>query len=469
MDEATIRVLQGKLLCDFGFFTRFFFKALHNKAFFYAPHIDRIVRNLECVARQEITRDIINLPPRYGKTETAVKSFMAWGLANNPAARFMHLSYADSLVKDNSDAVRDIVKCPEYAQLFPDTVISDKTDSKNKWYTTAGGGIYAVSTGSPITGFGAGIFGDRVYRGTGSPADGFGGAIIIDDPIKPVDAYSDNIREGINSRVNNTFMSRLNTEDTPFIVIMQRLHDNDMTGFLLKGGTGEHWDNLVMKAIQDDGTPLYPEKHSLEDLEKKRKADPEVFAAQYQQSPYVEGGNIFKKEYFRYYRPGELPRSFDRKIQSWDLAFKDAASSDNVCGTVWGLKGPDYYLLDLVCSRMSFVQTMEAIILISRKYPDAVAKYIEAKANGDAIISMLGNRLNGLIPVTPRESKVARAHAVTPLFMAGNVFFPESATWLPAYEQEMIAFPNVAHDDRVDSTTQALSQTMVRPNLWDNL
>ena len=126
---------------------------------------------MEAVSRGDIKRLIINIPPRYGKTICAVQMFMPWCLANNPKARFMHLSFADSLVKDNSDAVRDTVKCDASRYLFPQCVVSPKTDSKEKWYTTQNGGLYAVSTGAPITGFGAGTFRSRVYSGTGSAAD----------------------------------------------------------------------------------------------------------------------------------------------------------------------------------------------------------------------------------------------------------------------------------------------------------
>ena len=460
-------VLTSKLLTDFGFFVRWTYKTMYGRRFEYAPHIDRIVRTMESVARGDITRLIINMPPRYAKTEVAVKMFMDWSLANNPNARFMHLSYSDSLVTDNSDAVRDCLKSDFFRELFPDTVISRKTDAKDKWYTTKGGGLYAVSTGAPITGFGAGIKGERVYTGTGSPADGFGGAIIIDDPHKADDAKSDIARERVNSRYMGTIDTRKNDEKTPVIVIMQRLHDHDMSGFLLGGGSGEKWDHLVLKAVQDDGTPLWPTKHSIDDLERKREADPEMFASQYQQSPMVATGNIFRKEWFRYYDPYELPTMFDRVFQSWDLTFKKAVHTDYVCGTVWGKKGADFYLLDMVHEKMSFTESLRNILQMTQKYPSATAKYIEEKANGDAVMDVLREKVSGIIPVVPRESKLARAHAVTPLFQAGNVRLPRNAPWIFDYEDEMTKFPNASHDDIVDSTTQGLSQEMQKLSIWD--
>lgn len=463
-------VLTSKLLTDFGFFTRFFFKQMTGRQFVTAPHHKIIDEKMKAVARGDIRRLIINIPPRYGKTEKGVRMFIPWCLASNPRGRYMHLSYADSLVKDNSDYIRDIIKCPAYRYLFPDVEISQKTDSKEKWYTTKGGGLYAVSTGSPITGFGAGDFGDRQYQGTGSDADGFGGAIIIDDPLKPADAFSDLKRERINARFNNTIASRVNNPGvTPIVVIMQRLHDHDMAGFLMDGGSGEPWEILSLPAINEDGTALWPEKHTIEQLEAMKAADPETFAAQYMQSPMVATGNVFKREWFRYWDDASLPRMFDTMFQSWDMTFKNTAHADNVCGQLWGKKGPNFYLLDCVCEKMTFMESLRHVLLMTEKYPSATAKYIEAKANGEAIMNVLNERVPGIIPVTPKESKLARAHAVTPLFQAGNVYLPKNAPWLFDYEDELTKFPNATHDDRVDATTQGLSQAMNSFSLWDVL
>lgn len=468
-DPAVREVLTSKLLTDFGFFTRFMFRQVYRKKMSFAPHHERIARTMSAVARGDIRRLIINIPPRYSKTEMAVKFFVPWCLANNPRARFMHLSYADSLVKDNSDFIRDTVKSEAFASLFPDTVVSRKTDSKEKWYTTRNGGVYAVSTGSPITGFGAGIFGERIYTGTGSDADGFGGAIIIDDPLKPGDADSDLKRERINARFNNTISSRTNDESTPIIVIMQRIHEHDMAGFLIDGGSGEPWEVLSMPAINEDGTPLWPEKHSIETLRMMEKADPQTFAAQYMQSPMVASGNIIKKEWFRYYDEKSVPLYFDKMFQSWDLTFKNSKGSDYVAGTVWGKKGPNFYLLHLVRERMSFTETIAAMAQVSKAFPSAIAKYVEEKANGDAVMDTLGSKITGIIPVTPKESKIARVHAVTPLFQAGNVYFPQGAPWLYKLEDELTKFPNDEHDDMVDSVSQGLSQEMESASVWDFL
>ena len=305
-------VLTSKLLTDFEFFNRFFFKRIYGRKFVMGEHHHLIAEKMRAVARGDIRRLIINIPPRYSKSEMVVRSFIAWTMANNPKARFMHLSCSDDLVNDNSDAIRLILKDDAFRYLFPQTEISRRTDAKDKWYTTANGGLYAVSTGGQITGFGAGDFGNRQYQGTGSDADGFGGAIIIDDPLKAQDATSDTKRERINSIFTSTIESRVNNPGvTPIVLIMQRLHDHDMAGFLLGGGNGEPWESLVLPAIKEDGTPLWPEKHSIDQLLRMKAADPETFAAQYMQSPMVADGNIFKREWFRFYDKKSLPVIFD--------------------------------------------------------------------------------------------------------------------------------------------------------------
>lgn len=403
-------------------------------------------------------------------SEMVVRSFIAWTMANNPKARFMHLSCSDDLVNDNSDAIRLILKDDAFRYLFPQTEISRRTDAKDKWYTTANGGLYAVSTGGQITGFGAGDFGNRQYQGTGSDADGFGGAIIIDDPLKAQDATSDTKRERINSIFTSTIESRVNNPGvTPIVLIMQRLHDHDMAGFLLGGGNGEPWESLVLPAIKEDGTPLWPEKHSIDQLLRMKAADPETFAAQYMQSPMVADGNIFKREWFRFWDKNSLPVIFDRVFQSWDFTFKKTAHTDNICGLLWGQKGANYYLLERVWGKKTFRESLRAMIQMTENHPEALAKYVEAKANGEAVMDMLNEHVSGIIGVNPTESKIARAHAVTPLFEAGNIYVPDPsiAPWIMEYIDELTKFPNATHDDQVDATTQGLSQTWHRKSLWD--
>jgi predicted phage terminase large subunit-like protein len=275
-------------------YTKFFFKSKTGRKFVVSRHHKRICNALDDVISGKIRKLIINIAPRYGKTELAVKNFISYGLALNPSSKFIHLSYSDDLAHDNSEEIRDIVKSEEYQRLFPYVQIKRGTDSKKKWNTTAGGGVYAVSTGGQITGFGAGEVDDIDDKEIGAEIDSiskgtkFAGAIVIDDPIKPEDALSDVKREKINQRFETTIRNRVNSRNTPIIIIMQRLHENDLCGYLMKTEPGE-WTVLSLPAIENEANgkevPLWDFKHTLNELHHLNKINPFTFETQYMQNP----------------------------------------------------------------------------------------------------------------------------------------------------------------------------------------
>ena len=251
-DIEVLAVAKAKCLKSFLFFTRYFFKKRFNKKFVIGEHHLQIADVLQRVYSGEITRLIINIAPRYGKTELAVKNFIAMGLAINPAAKFIHLSYSDDLALDNSEDTKNIVTSSEYQELFPEVQIKKNSDSKKKWYTTKGGGVYATSAAGQVTGFGAGQVDDIDFIAGGENGL-FGGALIIDDPIKPEDADSELQRERINTRYDSTIVNRVNSRNTPIIIIMQRLHERDLCGYLMEDDS-DHWHVLSLSCIKEDGT-----------------------------------------------------------------------------------------------------------------------------------------------------------------------------------------------------------------------
>jgi predicted phage terminase large subunit-like protein len=435
----------------------FLFEKIKKEEFLESWHHKSICDVLIKVYKGELTYVIINLPPRYTKTEIVIKAFVSWCIAKNPKSKFIHLSYSDDLALDNSSAIREIIKSDEFQDFWPINIKQD-SDSKKKWYTENGGGVYATSTGGQITGFGAGLVQDP-----DEPYE-FGGAILIDDPLKPDDASSDTIRLRMNQRFNNTIKSRVNSNRTPIIIIMQRLHEDDMAGFLLNGGSEFDFFHLNLPALNEDGPSeydprevgeaLWPAKHTEEDLEAMRVADANTFAGQYQQRPSPEEGNIFK--WFYYYK--ELP-PLNYKILSWDFTFKKGKNTDYVVGTCWGrcYKG-DYYLIDLVRAKMSFTETLDSVKLFALKHPDYKACLIEEKANGSAIMDSIKEEIKRVIAINPTESKEERAEAVAPLYRGKNVFLPDPviAPWINDFVNEHKNFPNGKHDDQVDSSTQAL-------------
>lgn len=245
------------------YFSRYFFKQRTGGKMIVAPHHKLINETLERVVSGEIQRLIINVPPGYTKTELATINMIAHGIALNARARFMHLSYSHNLALLNSSTARAIVKSKAYQDMWP-MVLRDDSDSKAMWWTEQGGGVYASSAAGQVTGFRAGHM-----------EDGFQGALIIDDPVKPDDAYSETVRGGVNNRFNETIKSRLAVETTPMIVIMQRIHYHDLSGYLLRGGSGEMWYHLNLPVIIDnsqsyteqypDNTHAIPIEHGLPD------------------------------------------------------------------------------------------------------------------------------------------------------------------------------------------------------------
>jgi len=428
-------------------YVKWSFKQKTGKDFIVNHHHTVICEYLERVFNQEITRLIINIAPRYSKTELAVKCFIEWCLAKVPHSKFIHLSYSDMLALDNSSQIREDIKSDWYQSYWSFDTKTD-SDSKAKWYTTQGGGLYATGTAGSITGFGAGV-----------TDDSFGGCIVIDDPQKPSEAYSDEIRRKTNERLNNTILSRLNNpKKTPIIIIMQRLHEMDMTGYCLGGGTGEKWTHLSLPALDENNSPLWPLKHDYNQLMAIKASDNKTFSGQYMQSPAPAEGALFKRSWFKFYR--ELPANMHQTVMAWDFAVKEKDTSDYTVGMVMGRVGSEKYVLDMVRDRMSFPSACQAVVALSAKWKNAHKKIVEDKANGSPIVDTLKKSISGLVLVTPTKDKVFRANAVSPDVEAGNVYLPDPsiAPWVNDFINELCSFPYAPHDDIVDAFAYALME-----------
>lgn len=425
------------------------FKQKTGKEFIVNEHHLKICRALERVFRGETRRLIINIPPRYSKTELAVKAFIEWCLAKVPDSKFIHLSYSDPLALDNSSSIRESIKSDWYQQHWPMKTKKD-ADSKAKWFTEYGGGVYATGIEGSITGFGAGRTGP-----------GFGGALIIDDPIKPSDALSGETRKRINRRLNDTLISRLNNpQETPIILIMQRLHEEDMSGFCLAGGTGEAWEHLCLPALDENDEPLWPLKHTKEQLQAMRKADAQTFAGQYMQRPSPQQGIIFQRSWFPFYR--EMPPRFDQVVMGWDFAVKGKTTSDYTVGIVMGRIRADKYVLDIYRKKVNFPDACQALIQMCQRWPQAHKKIVEDKANGSPLVDTLKHQVPGLVLVNPTTDKVQRANAVAPECQSGNIYVPDPQIypWVTDLLDELCVFPKGVHDDQVDAFCYALSDLM---------
>lgn len=360
-----IDIIKTWTLQDILHFTRYFFKHNQNRKFVVGNHHILIANALNKVLQGETKRLIINIAPRYGKTELAVKNFIAMGLALNPKAKFIHLSYSDDLALDNSDGVRDIMETPEYQQLF-DTRLDNR--GKKKWYTTEGGGLYATSSSGQVTGFGAGLVDDEEENSIEEflPAiDGldFGGAIILDDPIKPDDANSATIRNKVNNKFETTIKNRVNSRKTPIIIIMQRLHTDDLCGKLIRE-EGDEWEVLSMPCIttseEGDEVALWPFKHTLEELKKEKSKNSMVFETQYMQNPKPLEGLMYDRD-FRIHEAIPYCKTSTRK------AYVDTADTgkDYLCAIIYEEQPHANYVLDILYTQkpMEFTEPRLAELL----------------------------------------------------------------------------------------------------------
>jgi predicted phage terminase large subunit-like protein len=281
-------------------------------------HFLTICRELESVFDGKGKRLIINVPPRYGKTELLIH-FVAWCLAQYPDSNFLYISYAHSLAKKQTQTIKSIIEMKEYQDIFNVRIKGD-TSAKDNFELEEGGSVYAAGAGGSITGRGAGI----------NSCNRFGGAIVIDDIHKPDEVTSDTIRQGINEWYYNTLQSRINSPNTPIIFIGQRLHEDDLAANLIKEG----WKSLIIPAIDKSGNPLHPTMHDLSALKKMQEQSPYIFASQYQQDPQPAGGGIFKPEWFRTH---DIEPHIIASFITVDSAETDKSYNDATVFSFWGL------------------------------------------------------------------------------------------------------------------------------------
>jgi predicted phage terminase large subunit-like protein len=399
---------------------------------------------------------IFNVPPRTMKSLLISVFFPIWVWTTKPSRRFMSVSYSEKLSTQHSVFRRSIIESDWYQKEWG-TVFSLSRDQnvKSHYENSARGTMF--STGMQAT------------------ATGMGGDILIfDDPLNPEQAVSQVEREAVNLRFDTTFRSRINDPATGVkIIIMQRLHELDLTGHVL-ARESSRWEHLSLPAIAtEDDTWVFPSSKEVVN----QKAGDLLWAARLPksfldsqrvgmgswafngQTPAPLDGGIIKRQWVRFYR--QLPEKFEFMVQSWDCTFSGGSDNDFVAGQVWARSGGKYFMLPYrTYERLDFGPTMAAIKACHAKFPQAHAVLIEDKANGPAIISELQKEIAGVVAVNPEGGKIARAQATAPLWEAGSIELPDpqvfGCSWVEDYLHNICAFPKAAHDDDMDSTSQAL-------------
>jgi predicted phage terminase large subunit-like protein len=453
----TINPHEYQALCRQDFYTfmhRAFVELNPKVRFSHNWHYELIAAKLEACRLGKITRLIINVSPRSLKSHAAAVCFPAFLLGHNPSAQIICASYGQDLASKHSLDCRTLISSNWYQSLFP-TRLAPQKQSVHEFLTTRKGFRLATSVGGVLTGRGADF-------------------IIIDDPLKPDEALSESQRKAVNEWFDHTLYSRLNNKQTGcIIVIMQRLHEDDLVGHVLEQ---EHWEHVRLPAIAEEdethviagryrtrvvrrkaGEALHPAREPLKLLEHLRRTIGEYnFAGQYQQLPSPLGGGLVKAEWFRHYIPGAQPAKFDMIIQSWDTANKCTELSDYSVCTTWGRKNKWLYLLHVLRQRLEYPQLKRAV-RSQAEYFNATTILIEDKASGTQLIQeLIRDGVYGVTSYEPAMDKIMRLHSVTNTIENGFVLLPMEADWLALYLQELTTFPNGKHDDQADSTSQAL-------------
>jgi predicted phage terminase large subunit-like protein len=437
-----------------------------------SPHIEVLACKLESCRQRKIKRLIINLPPRSLKSHAVSVSFPAWLLGHDSASQIICASYGQELSDKHARDCRTLMASASYQRLFPRARLSSEKQSVSEFLTTSQGFRMSTSITGVLTGRGADY-------------------IILDDPLKPDDALSETRRTSANQCFDNTLLSRLNNKETGVIIIvMQRLHQDDLVGHVLDQGA---WEVLSFPAIAEEdeshliedalgqrcfqrktGEALQPDRESLETLKAIRQSIGEYnFSSQYQQNPTPLEGTIVKTDWLRYFDANSRPSHFSCIFQSWDTANKAGQLNDYSVGTTWGAYNDHYYLLDVFRRRLNYPELKRAVIDQARLF-NANSILIEDKASGTQLIQELAKEfLFGIKPyeAPPGVDKILRLHAQTALFESGRVLLPVTAPWLEEYVRELTSFPGGKYDDQVDSTTQALDYMKKNSGLgvWERL
>ena len=421
--------------------------------------LEAIAARLHAIDRDRGARLIVNLPPRSLKSITVSVAWVAWMLGRDPRLKFVCASYANELSEKHARDCRRLMQAPWYQSVFPRTRLGRV--ASHDLVTTAGGGRYSTSVDGSLTGLGGDI-------------------IIVDDPLKPGEAPSASARAAVKEWYSSTLQSRLNDKRTgSIIVVMQRLHEDDLSGHLIDA---EGWDHLRLPAIAEEeetipllhgrvhhrrsGEVLDPDREPREVLEGLQHAlGSALFAAQYQQAPVPAAGLSIRREWLTPYDEAPDKSGGDQIVQSWDCASKDGVNNDwSVCVTAL-VRGRKIYVLDVFRAKLQFPDLRRNAIRLARDY-EADTLLIEDTASGAQLIQVL--RKDGPAGVarpiaeTPRGDKASRVAGATSRFENGEVLLPREAPWLADFQRELLGFPTARHDDQVDAIVQLIQNQIMR-------
>lgn len=419
-------------------------------------HIDALFNIGSRIADGELRRAIVNVAPRGLKSVVFSEILPAFILGQNPAAKVICVSYSQDTAEQFALKTRQIMRQAWYRRLFPKTRLASQALANLR--TTAGGYRMATSVGGAVTGFGADL-------------------IILDDPVKADDAYSETVRNGANDWIRSSLMSRFNDRRTgQMLVVVQRLHQHDVVGMLQETG---NWETLSLPVIATEtltydlgrgrtytrpaGELLHRTRDRLEDLEQsRRQLGSRNFEAQYQQQPTPPDGSVFRRKWLRDYPAPHIPQAGDRIIQSWDMANKTGDGNDwSVCITA-AVRRSEVIIIDVFRDRLAFPDLKKKVIVLAAKYAPMKLLIEDAAAGTQMIQTLQAEQPRGIplpIAIKADRDKYSRADRAAARVEAGALLLPASAPWRESLVGELLGFPAARHDDQVDALVQLMIHT----------
>lgn len=416
------------------------------KKFSVKPHHELIASKLEQIVIGKNGNTIINIPPRHSKTQM-LSSFIEWTQGLFPFSNTIYTSYSQSLATSVSENIRNNINSDWYRQIFGDIKIDKTISSKHYWRVQRGkddGYFIAVPTGGQITGRGAGVSGVTYYSG----------ALVVDDPLKPSESNSELERNKVNRFFSETLFSRANNPNVPTIILMQRLHENDLTGYLLENQPDD-WTHINIPALDENNEALWPEVMPLEKLEKLRELNNKVFMTQYQQTPVADGGNLFPTDMFTVSE--EMPDLTNASVViGTDFAVTDSDQADYTVFTVMAFTDKGIYVLDMYRAKETVDIWVNALVdMIEKHSPSAV--YVESGVIFNSIEPVFKQTMDEravyatIKKVTRTRDKVSVAQTLLGLYKTGKFTVHEDCQHINDLRDEMCAFPLGRNDDMVDA------------------
>lgn len=450
-------------------------------------------------------RVIVTIPPRHSKTQILAIFLPLYSFCHNPSSHNIITSYADDVVGESSGYIRTIMTSELFMKVFPAVRIDSSKRSLERWGTSKGGVMHAVPSGGKLTG-----------KGAGSLSTKYSGVLVLDDIIKPKDAYSNALRTEINDRFDNTLMSRLANDGevqdeegnrikcarTPVAIIMQRVHDEDLVGYLLRGKSADEFDWLNIPAIIEEDTgsaewyqknivkqgythakpilyklqrseypsALWASRKSLESLQKMKEAQPYTYNSQYAGDPSAKGTGLLQEEWWQEY--DEIDKAeVNRTFMTCDTASTVQTYSDFSVICHWAqMKNNDVYLLDLDLGkyetpelRKMILDFWEAKTNIGFAFPAMIpnALHMEDKSSGQFLNQQFSRDGNIRLMPVPKDKtsgdKVARFLNAVPYFVQGRIYFPRNHKHMPHFKRECLGMTGMGsstgHDDCVDNVS----------------